>query len=245
MTTRASEAASQPREVRAVLAASWWLVRRPSLVVPVAAAAVLVAATAPVLDDGYGLQVLRGVTLLLACALAAATDDPSGEVLAASPYPRSVRSNARLLAAIALVGPAWGVAALVVEVRAPAVPVLGVGVEALALGAAAVAVGFGLRAWRDQHAPSFPATLALVGLAFATGVAPRWYALQQSQTWGPPWQAAQFRWAGLVLVMLGVASLALRDPLAGRPGAAGSPPAEADPLVGSPVAVVRSRRRRH
>lgn len=224
MSARLVPGPAVPRDLRAVVAVSWWLVRRPGLVTPAAAALVLLVATAPVLDDGYGLQVLRGVSLLLAAALAAATDDPSGEVLAASPYPRSVRSGARVLAALGVVLPVWLLAAGLVEARAPEVPVLGVGVEALALGAAAVATGFGLRAWRDQHAASFLATLGVVGLTFATAAAPRWYALQQGQTWGPPWQAAQFRWSGLVLVALGIAALALRDPSArGRAGKDGGP----------------------
>jgi hypothetical protein len=200
---------------RALLATSWWLVRRRPLLVPLAAAGVLVLGAMPVLDDGYALQVLRGVSVLLACALAATTDDPSGEVAAASPYPRSVRTAARVLAGAAVVLPTWLAAAAVVKSQAPQIPVLGLGVEALTLGAVAVAIGNGLRAWRGQHAPSLLAALGLVGFAFGTAVAPRWYALQQGQTWGPPWEAAQFRWWGLALITFGIALHALRDPLAG------------------------------
>jgi hypothetical protein len=166
--------------------------------------------TAPALDDGYALQVLRGVSVLLACALVASSDDPSGEVLAASPYPRSVRTAARALARAAVVVPAWALAAALAEWRAPYLPVLGVAIEALALGAVGLAIGGGLRSWRDQHTPSFLAALGVVGFAFSTSAAPRWYALQQAQTWGPPWEATL---AGALLVELGIAVLAALDPL--------------------------------
>ena len=197
----------------AILGASWWLVRRPGLLVPVAAACVLVALTGPVLDDGYGVQVLRGAGVLLACALVSSTDDPAGEVLAASPYPRWLRTTARVLSAALVVVTAWAAQAVLVEWRAPDVPVLGLGLEGLAFGMAGLGIGAGLRAWRDQHAPSYLAAAALLGLALITNVAPRWYALQQGQTWGPPWEAAQIRWAALLLVAAGVVGLALRDPL--------------------------------
>jgi hypothetical protein len=91
---------------------------------------------------------------------------------------------------------------------------LGLGVEALALCALGVAVAAGLRAWRDQHAPSHVALVTVVALAFLSGALPRWYALQQEQTWGPPWEAAQIRWLAVLFVGIGLVTLALRDPLA-------------------------------
>ncbi len=193
---------------------SWWVVRRPALLVPAALALLLVAATAAVLDDGYGMRVLRGAGVLLACALVTTVDDPSGEVVAAAPVPRAVRTGLRVLAGGAVVLTAWVAAALLVEWRAPAVPVLGLGLEALSLCALGVAAAAGLRAWRDQHAPSHVALVAVVALAFLTGALPRWYALQQEQTWGPPWEAAQIRWFAVLLVGAGLVTLALRDPLA-------------------------------
>ena len=199
--------------VVSLLASSWWLVRRPGLLVPAAAALVLVLATAPVIDDGWALQVLRGVGVLLACAWVTATDDPVGEVVAASPYPRHVRALARVGASFPPLLAVWVAAAVVVQVRAPEVPVLGLGVEALALGLLGLAVGTGLRAWHDLHRPAHAAALALVLLAFVTSAAPRWYALHQAQTWGPPWEAAQIRWWALALVAGGVLTLALHDPL--------------------------------
>ena len=197
-----------------VLNASWWLVRRPGLLVPAGAALVLVLATAPVLDDGWAMRVLRGVGLLLACAWVSATDDPAGEVVAASPYPRHVRTLARVLAALPPLVLVWVAAAVVVQVRAPETPVLGLGVETLALGLLGLGIGTALRAWHDLHQPAYAASLGLVLLTVVMAGSPRWYALQQEQTWGPPWEAAQIRWFAVLLVGVGLVTLALRDPFA-------------------------------
>jgi hypothetical protein len=194
--------------------ASWWVVRRPALLVPAGLAVLLVVATSPVLDEGYGMRVLRGAGVLLACALVTTVDDPSGEVVAASPFPRAVRTLGRVLAGAALVVTSWAVAAVLVEWRAPEVPVLGLGLEALALATLGLAVATGLRAWRDQHSPSHVSLVAVVAIAFLTSALPRWYTLQQGQTWGPPWEAAQIRWFAVLLVGSGLVTLALRDPLA-------------------------------
>jgi hypothetical protein len=198
----------------ALLRASWWVVRRPALLVPAGLALLLVLATASVLDDGYAMRVLRGVGVLLACALVSAVDDPSGEVVAAAPVPRWERTGLRVLAATAVVVPAWCLAAGVVVWRTVGVPVLGLGLEALALAALGLAVATGLRAWRDQHVPSHAAVVAVAAIAFLTGALPRWYAMQQEQTWGPPWEAAQIRWFAVLLVGAGLVTLALRDPIA-------------------------------
>ena len=200
--------------VRALGGASWWAVRRPALLVPAGLALLLVVATTPVLDEGYGMRVLRGAGVLLACALVTAVDDPSGEVAAASPFPRWVRTVARVLAGAAVVATCWVAAAVLVRLQAPDVPVPALGVEALALAGLGLAVATGLRAWRDQHTPSHVALVAVVAIAFLTSTLPRWYALQQEQTWGPPWEAAQIRWLALLLVGGGLVTLALRDPLA-------------------------------
>lgn len=231
--------------VATLLRSSWWLVRRPGLLLPAGAALLLVLATAPVVDDGWALRVLRGVGVLLACAWAGATDDPAGEVVAASPYPRHVRALARVGAAFPPLVAVWAVAAVLVQVRAPEVPVLGLGVEALALGLLGLAIGTGLRAWHDLHQPAHTATLALVLLAFVMSAAPRWYALHQVQTWGPPWEAAQIRWWGLGLVAAGVLALALHDPLprrpsGGRPAVQGSAGSVADAENEALVPVLRT-----
>ena len=217
-----------------LLTASWRLVRRAGLLVLAAAGLVLVLVTAPVLDDGWALQVLRGVGVLLACAWVGATDDPAGEVVAASPYPRPVRTLARIGAALPPLLAVWTVAAVVVHVRVPEVPVLGLGVEALALGLLGLAIGTALRAWHDLHQPAHAAALGLVLLALVTTAAPRWYALHQGQTWGPPWEAAQIRWAALALVAAGVLAVAVHDPLhRARPAARSTirPGAQIEALV--------------
>jgi hypothetical protein len=203
---------------RSVLATSWWLVRRPPLLVPVAVAVLLTVTLLSVMDlDYHGLRLMRGVGLLLACAWVAVMDDPAGEVVAASPYPRTVRTGARILAGGAVVVPAWAGCAVAVEVVMPSTPVLALGVEALALATLGLGIGAGLRAWRDVHLAAHLATLGLVAAALLTNALPRWYAMIQGQTWGPPWEAAQIRWWALLLLALGVLGLALRDPLA-RPG---------------------------
>lgn len=200
--------------LRALGRASWWVVRRPALLVPAGLALLLVVATTSVLDQGYGMRVLRGAGVLLACALVTAVDDPSGEVAAASPFPRSVRTVGRVLAGATVVATCWVAAAVLVRVQAPDVPVPALGVEGLALAGLGLAVATGLRAWRDQHAPSHVALVAVVAIAFLTSTLPRWYALQQEQTWGPPWEAAQLRWLAVLLVGGGLVTLALRDPMA-------------------------------
>jgi hypothetical protein len=198
---------------RSLLAASWFAVRRPGLFLPAAAALVLVIATVPVLDDGHAVQVLRGVGILLACAWCAATDDPAGEVAAASPYPRHIRSLARMAAAASVVLAVWGLAAVLAEARAEPTPTWGLGLEAAALSVAGLAIGAGLRAWTGHLSPSYLTVIGVVTLAVLTNALPREWAMVQPQTWGPPWEAAQLRWAGLVLVGTGMLTLALRDPL--------------------------------
>jgi hypothetical protein len=201
---------------RSLLAASWFAVRRAPLLVPVLAAVVLVAATVHVQGDGHAVQVLRGVGVLLACGWLSSIDDPVGEVAAASPYPRPVRTLSRVAAGLLPVLPVWLAAAAVAQWRLPGTPVAGLGLEALALGAAGLAIAAGLRAWTGHLTPSYLAVVGLLGLALSTSALPRGWAMLQEQLWGPPWQAAQLRWAALLLVAVGILALAVRDPLAER-----------------------------
>lgn len=203
--------------LRTLLPVSWWLVRRPELLVPVAGALLLTGVTLVLIEaDFHALRLVRGVGLILACAWVAAVDDPAGEVTAASPYPRPARTGARFLAAGSVVVVAWAACSAAVQVVVPATPVLPLAVEALALAALGLAVGAGLRAWRDIHRPSHLAVVGLLALALLTNVVPQTYVLIQAQTWGPPWEASLIRWAALGLVGLGVLGLATRDPLARR-----------------------------
>lgn len=204
-------------ELRSLLGASRRLVHRRAMLVPATLAGVLVALASPWLDDGYATQVLRGTGVLLACAWAVAMDDPTGEVLAASPYPRVVRSAARAAVGLLTVLPLWVGAALLVDARAPYVPAVGLGVEALALGVTGLAVAAAFRAWQDQHRPSHFAIAAVVLLALVTETMPRWYALAPAQTWGPPWQALLIRWLAVAVVAVGLLGLALADPVHRRP----------------------------
>jgi hypothetical protein len=202
--------------IASLVLTSWRLVRRSTLLVLVAAALLLTGAAVPALDGGHAVTVLRGVGVILACAWALTMDDPAGEVLAASPYPRAVRSLVRLLCGLPLVVGAWLVAAVVVEWRAPYVPVLGLGVEALALGVAGLAIAAGLRAWRDHLRPGSFAAVGLLALAMTTAALPREYGMDRRQTWGAPFEAAQVRWTALLLLAVGVLMLALSDPLSAR-----------------------------
>ena len=188
---------------------------------PAVAAVALALASWPVLDDGWALSVLRGLGVVLACGWVATVDDPSGEVLAASPYPRWVRTLVRVSVGLAVVVPAWLLAAGIVAARTDGLPVWGIGLEALALGVGGVAVAAGLRAWHGLLAPSAVAVPCVVGLALLTSRAPAGFRLLQEQVWGPPWEASQVRWAAVLLVGLAVVAAALQDPLV-RSGTVGS-----------------------
>ena len=182
---------------------------------PATAALALVAATVHVQDDGHAVQVLRGVGILLACAWVATMDDPSGEVVAASPYSRRVRSLVRATAGAFVVLPVWGLAATVAEARFEPTPVWGLSLEALAMGVGGLAIGAGLRAWTVHYSASYLGVIGVVVLAIGAHALPRDWAMVQEQVWGPPWEAAQIRWLALLLLVVGVLAAALRDPIDG------------------------------
>jgi hypothetical protein len=197
-----------------LLAASWLAVRRAPLLAPALAAVVLVAVSWPWQDSGRAIDVLNGLAVLLACAWAGTTDDPAGEVAAAAPYPLGVRATARLVVGLAVVVPIYVVGAVVAQARFAPTPLTAQLAEAVGYGVAAVAIGSALRAWRDQHAPSYAASVALLGVALATFMLPRGWDMVGPQTWGPPWTAALLRWTALVLLGIGIIIAALRDPAA-------------------------------
>jgi hypothetical protein len=184
--------------------------------VPATAALVLTLATLP-WQDYYGSRVLHGVAVLLACALVAATDDPAGEVVAAAPAPRHVRTLTRVLAALAVVVPVGIVAVVVARLRSPFVPLEVTVLELVGYAALGVALGTALRAWAGLLRPSYAAVVGVLLLALATYALPRGWVVVDPQPWGRPYDAALIRWAGLIVLALGVVGLALRDP-AGRRG---------------------------
>lgn len=194
-----------------LLGASWLVVRRVPLFAPCAAVLVLVVVTWPWLDSGHATEVLHGASVLLACACAGATDDPAGEIAAASPYPARVRTAARLVAALGVIVPVYAAAAVVAHVRFAPTPSTALTLEAVGYAVAAVAIGSALRAWRDLLTPSYAASVGLLGVALATFMLPRGWTMVDPQTWGPPWTAAELRWTALVLFGVGVLSAALRD----------------------------------
>jgi hypothetical protein len=210
---RSTHAAARPGAAAAgpLLAASWLAVRRAPLVAPSLAAVVLVVATWPWQDSGHSVGVLNGLAVLLACAWAGTTDDPAGEVAAASPYPMRVRATARLAVGLAVVVPVYLLGVVVAHARFAPTPLTALLVEAVGYAVAAVAIGSALRAWRDQHTPSYAASIGVLGLALATFVLPRGWEMVGPQTWGPPWTAALLRWAALVLLGAGILCAALRD----------------------------------
>jgi hypothetical protein len=190
--------------------ASWLAARRTRVLTPVAGVLVLVSATAP-WQDTHSVPVLHGVALLTAAAVAASTDDPVADVVAATPYPRHLRTLGRLLVALAVAVPAYLVAAVVAELRAQQTPLASLTVEALVLGLAAAATGAALRD-RGVHAPAYPAALGVLLLLFVLHWLPRGWVMVDPQPWGPPLEAALVRWTSLALLSAGVLALALRDP---------------------------------
>jgi len=197
-----------------LLRASWRAVRRPPLLVPCGAAAGLVAGSFPWQDSGQAVPVLHGVVVLGACALAATTDDPAGEIVAASPYSRSTRTLVRMLAGAAVVLPLLALAAAVAETRFAGTPLVLVGFEALGYALVGTAIGAGLRAWTGRQAPGYTAVIGLLGVVLATYFLPRGWGMVDQQSWGPPLEAALLRWTALALLASGVLALALRDPAA-------------------------------
>jgi hypothetical protein len=196
-----------------LFAGSWRMTRRAPFVVPVVAAWLLIVCSAPIQDDGWAMHVLRGVAVLLACAAAATMDDPAGEVLAASPYPRAVRSAARFVAGLVVLLPLWLAAVFVGNLRDDRLPLTGLSLEALGLTLLGVALGAVMRARRDLHQPSAYAVPTLLALSLGLHQLPAGWGMLILQTWGPPWEAAQIRWAALLLGCVAVVGTAWRDPL--------------------------------
>ena len=198
----------------ALLSASWLAVRRAPLLVPLGAAVLLMVASLPWADRAV--PVVHGVGVLVACALAATTDDPAAEIAAATPPERRTRTAFRILAGALLALPVLLVGLAVAETRFAATPLVTLGPEVVGYGLLALAVGTGLRAWAAQPAPAYSASSAVLVIVLATWMLPRGWTMVDPQPWGPPLEAALLRWLAVALLALAVLAVALRDPAALR-----------------------------
>ena len=218
---------------RSLLEASWLAVHRPPVLAPLGIAVLVVVATIPWQDGAAGGHVLHGVAVLAACALAGATDDPAAEVVAASPYPRRVRTTARLAVAGSLTAAVVVLAVVVAELRNEFTPLLLLVAEIVGFAVAGVLVGAVLRGY-GVAMPAYPAVVGVLLLAVLVRQLPRSWVLVDAQPWGPPWEATLLRWSAVVLFAVAVVALALRDPWEQGPwrrtpvaGGADSPPVPA------------------
>lgn len=194
-----------------VVAASWRAVRPARVATLAGAALLLVAASAPWQDEGYAVQVMHGIALLVACAVALCTDDPAAEVVAAAPITRRFRTLVRLGLGFAVAVPVFLVGAYVAEARFDPTPLSVLSMEAVGIVLVAAALGSVIRA-RGVHSPAYPTALVLLLVTFALDQLPTGYAMIDPQPWGPPLEAALIRWAALALLALAALTLALRDP---------------------------------
>ena len=197
----------------ALLGASWRAVgRRTPVLAPALAGVVLLASATPLLDGGYAGTVLHGLILLGGAVLIGATDDPSAEICATSPYSCRTRTALRLSIGASLAVPLLGAGLLVVHLRRPGLPLGPFVVEAVGVCLVAVALGVGVRAWLDLAHPAYLATVGLIGVALAAFVLPRAWMLLDPQPWGPPWAGARWRWLGVAVLAVGLALAATADP---------------------------------
>lgn len=206
--------------MRLLLPATWRSVRRSHLAVPLGAAVALVLATLPWQDEGRATPVVHAVAVLVACTFACALDDPHADVTAAAPVRERTWAAARVLTTAAPALPVLVGAVLVARTRFDPLPVGVLAAESAGYLLVALAVAAGLRAWRGTFAPSYPAVAGLLAVVVLSYALPRSWAMVDPQPWGPPYDAALWRWAGLVLVAVAVLMRATRDPAARRPGVA-------------------------
>ncbi len=195
----------------------WRALPRLSVLGGCAAAGILGTAAWRALDEPPGaLMVLRGAAVLLACAVACAVDDPSGDVLAASPTPLRRRVGMRLLPAGAAAAAVWCALLLLAQAAGGEPPVGALTLEVLALTALGVAVALGLQTWRGSHSPGILAGPAVAGAVLAAYALPAKWALLAPGPDLPGWHAAHQRWAALLVVALLGGALATRDRAARR-----------------------------
>lgn len=196
---------------------SWRALSRRSLLGGCAAAAALGVAGSGSLDDPSGtLMVLRGVAVLLACAVAFAVDDPSYDVLAASPTSLRRRVLTRVGLATAVAGGIWGGLLLLAESVGGDVPAAALTVEAAALASFAAAAAVALQTWRGTPEPGLLVAPAVAGAVLAANLLPARWALLAPAPGAPGWEAAHQRWAAVLCLALLVAAAGTRDRAARR-----------------------------
>lgn len=195
----------------------WQALPRPSVLGGCAAAGLLGAAGWRALDEPQGaLMVLRGAAVLLACAVAFAVDDPSGDVLAASPTPLRRRVGLRILLAVAVAAAVWCGLLLLGRAAGGEPPAAALTLEALTLTVMGLAVALGVQRWRGVDCPGILAAPAVAGAVLAAFALPEKWALLPLGPGLPGWQEAHERWAALLAVAGVTALLATRDRAARR-----------------------------
>jgi fluoroquinolone transport system permease protein len=196
---------------------SWRALSRRSVLVGCAAAALLGVLVKGSLDDPFGaLMVLRGAAVLLACAVAFAVDDPSYDVLAASPRPLRRRVLARVGLAGAVAGGTWCGLLLLAEAVGGDVPAAALILEAAALTSLAVAAAIALQTWRGIAEPGLLVAPAVAGAVLAANLLPARWSLLAPAAGTPGWTAAHQRWAAVLSLAVLVAAAGTRDRASGR-----------------------------
>jgi hypothetical protein len=157
-------------------------------------------------------RVLFGAAALIAATVALAVDEPGAEVLDATATPFAVRVARRLVLLCCVALPLWLLSLAVVAWRGSDVPVRMLTLQGLALVALGLAVAAALRRWRRMAEPGLFAGPVLVGFLVVAYQLPRSLTLLPSQPSDPSWQAAQLRWATVLIAALAVLLIGLSDP---------------------------------
>ncbi|MEX2291298.1 MAG: twin-arginine translocation signal domain-containing protein [Mycobacteriales bacterium] len=202
---------------------SWRALSRRSLLGGCAAAAALGVAASGSLDDPFGaVLVLRGAAVLLACAVAFAVDDPSYDVLAASPTPLRRRVLARVGLAGAVAAGIWCGLLLLAAAVGGDVPAAALSLEAAALASLAAAGAVVLQTWRGIAEPGLLMAPAVAGAVLAANLLPARWALLAPAPGAPGWEAAHQRWTAVLCLAVLLAAVGTRDRAAGRSAGAGA-----------------------
>jgi hypothetical protein len=186
---------------------------RRAVVLHLAAALVLLAMASPAMDSDDGaLLVLRGTAVLLATALALAVDEPSAQLLDATPTTLLQRLAARTAVCAVLVLPVWLLALSAATTGGADIPLGAVTLELAALVALGLAVPLCLRRWRGMTQPAPVVGPVLLGALIAAGHLPERLQLLPFSPDDPSWDAAHLRWGGVLLLAAALVAAAAGDP---------------------------------